>query len=110
VIGDTGLGGGQAFHITAKRHKEFDLALIPIGAYEPRWFMSRYHINPAEAVQIKNIVNAKKVIGHHWGTFQLTDEAITKPIEDLKIALETHHRNDNSFIAIRPGQFEVIEA
>jgi L-ascorbate metabolism protein UlaG (beta-lactamase superfamily) len=105
VIGDTGLGGGHAFNITAKRHKQFDLALIPIGAYEPRWFMSRYHINPSEAVQIKKIVNAKRAIGHHWGTFQLTDEAITKPVDDLKLALNEHKKSSEDFLALRPGEF-----
>lgn len=106
-IGDTGFGGGHAFKIIGERHKEIDLALIPIGAYEPRWFMSRYHINPEEAVRAKKLLRAKQAIGHHWGTFQLTDEPIMKPIEDLKIALAKYQKTENGFKTLRPGGFEI---
>ena len=108
-IGDTGFGDGHAFRIVGERHKEIDLALIPIGAYEPRWFMSRYHINPEEAVRAKKLAKAKRAIGHHWGTFQLTDEAIMKPVEDLKIALESHQKKDDEFLAPRPGSYHVFD-
>jgi N-acyl-phosphatidylethanolamine-hydrolysing phospholipase D len=54
----------------------FDLALIAIGGYEPRWFMSDTHVNPAEAVQIHRDLHAKRSIGVHWGTFELTDESL----------------------------------
>lgn len=106
-IGDTGFGGGHAFKIIGERHKEIDLALIPIGAYEPRWFMSRYHINPEEAVRAKELLRAKQANGHHWGTFQLTDEPIMKPIEDLKIALAKHQKTEDDFKSLRPGGFEI---
>ena len=52
-----------------------DLALLPIGAYEPRWFMKESHMNPAEAVRAHREVGARRSLGMHWGTFQLTDEA-----------------------------------
>lgn len=109
-IGDTGFGDGHAARIIGERHKKIDLALIPIGAYEPRWFMSRYHVNPAEAVQIKKLTNSQKAIAHHWGTFQLTDEAITKPVEDLKIALADQRLKPEKFLTLRPGQAEILSA
>ena len=57
----------------------FDLALIAIGAYEPRWFMATQHIDPAEAVQIHLDLHAQRSMGVHWGTFELTDESLDDP-------------------------------
>lgn len=64
----------------------FDLALVPVGSYEPRWFMSQQHVNPMESVRIHQDVGAKRSIGVHWGTFQLTDEPLDQPPRDLSIA------------------------
>ena len=66
----------------APRQREgggFDIALIAVGAYEPRWFMSSQHVNPAEAVQIHVDLGAKRSMGVHWGTFELTDESLDTP-------------------------------
>lgn len=56
-----------------------DIALIPIGAYEPRWFMKTAHMNPEEAVQTFVDLGAKHFVGMHWGTFRLTDEPMLEP-------------------------------
>ena len=64
----------------------FDLALVPVGSYEPRWFMSQQHVNPMESVRIHQDVGAKRSIGVHWGTFALTDEPLDQPPRDLAIA------------------------
>ncbi len=63
-----------------------DLALIPIGAYEPRWFMEAVHMNPDEAVRAHRALGARRSIGMHFGTFQLTDEAIDAPLLGLAAA------------------------
>ena len=57
----------------------FDLALIAIGAYEPRWFMATQHIDPAEALRIHHDLGAQRSMGIHWGTFELTDESLDEP-------------------------------
>ena len=64
----------------------FDLALVPAGSYEPRWFMSQQHVNPMESVRIHQDVGAKRSIGVHWGTYALTDEPLDQPPRDLAIA------------------------
>lgn len=62
-----------------ERAGPFDVALLPVGAYEPRWFMKSSHMNPEEAVQACRDVRAAAMIGMHWGTFRLTDEPPLEP-------------------------------
>lgn len=85
--GDTGYGSGGIFREVRRRIGRPDLALIPIGAYEPRWFMSAQHADPDEAVQILEDLEASRAIGIHWGVFQLTDERRDEPPELLLEAL-----------------------
>ncbi|RYG00335.1 MAG: hypothetical protein EOO02_15130 [Chitinophagaceae bacterium] len=80
--GDTGYAG--FFKSIFEKYGPMDLSIIAIGAYEPRWFMKEQHMNPAEAVQAHMDLHSKRTLGTHFGTFQLTDEAIDEP----KLALE----------------------
>ena len=80
-----------------------DLAALPIGAYEPQWFMSGQHCNPAEAVQIHHLLRAKTSIGVHWGTFQLTDEGREAPVRALAAACETRKVSPMAFVALSAG-------
>lgn len=80
------------------------LSLIPIGAYEPRWFMKDQHIGPDEAVQAFVDCGAQSAIGCHWGTFQLTDEAVDRPPQELAAELEKRGIAPERFQAFRPGQ------
>ena len=79
--GDTGYG--PHFREIAARLGPVDLALLPIGAYEPRWFMKDIHMNPAEAVQAHLDLAARQSIAMHFGTFQLTPEGIDEPVREL---------------------------
>jgi N-acyl-phosphatidylethanolamine-hydrolysing phospholipase D len=81
--GDTGYNNVQFKQIGEYLGKT-DLAIIPIGAYEPRWFMQQYHVNPAEAIQIHKDVNSQYSIGMHWGTFPLTAELPMAPVLELE--------------------------
>ena len=82
----------------------FDLALIPVGAYEPRWFMTQQHVNPMESVRIHQDVGAKRSIGVHWGTFQLTDEPLDQPPRDLAIARQALGLKDTDFGVLAIGE------
>jgi L-ascorbate metabolism protein UlaG (beta-lactamase superfamily) len=80
-----------------------DLALIPIGAYEPRWFMRSAHMNPAEAVQVHRDVGARRSVGMHWGCWQLTDEAREDPPHALATALSAAGVPAAEFQVLTPG-------
>ena len=109
--GDTGYS--RDFADTAKhfapRQSEalgggFDLALVPVGAYEPRWFMSQQHVNPMESVRIHQDVGAKRSIGVHWGTFALTDEPLDQPPRDLAIARQALNVTEADFGLLAIGE------
>jgi L-ascorbate metabolism protein UlaG (beta-lactamase superfamily) len=104
-VGDSSYGEGGHFRDARQRYGPFQLALLPIGAYEPRWFMADQHMNPAEAVQAFIDCGAKRALGHHYGTFQLTDEAIDAPLVALAEALQTTNIPAERFAALRPGQY-----
>lgn len=70
------LGYCKAFKEIGKKYGSFDVSLIPIGAYEPRFMMAMSHVDPEEAVQIHLDVESKKSIAVHWGTFALANEVI----------------------------------
>ncbi|QRM53534.1 MBL fold metallo-hydrolase [Sinorhizobium sp. BG8] len=103
-IGDTGFHEGHNYRAVSARHGPFRLANLPFGAYEPRWFMSGQHQNPAEAVEGMRLCGADHVAGHHWGTFQLTDEAIDEPVAALNEALETAEIDRARFRPLQPGE------
>jgi len=82
----------------------FDIALIPIGAYEPRWFMSNQHVNPQEAVKIHLDLGAKQSIGIHWGTFELTDESLDEPPKALAAARREQRVSEADFGVLAIGE------
>jgi L-ascorbate metabolism protein UlaG (beta-lactamase superfamily) len=104
VVADSGYGDGRYFRRARERHGPFRLAILPIGAYEPRWFMRDQHMNPAEAVQAWLDCGAELALAHHHGTFQLTDEAIDAPLDALAEALAAAGLDGERFRALRPGQ------
>ena len=95
--GDTSFGS----HFAQIREKfgSPQLALLPIGAYEPRWFMSSVHMGPEEAVRAHEILGAKTSIAIHHGTFQLADDGIDTPQRQLMAC-----RRDDAFLILRNGE------
>jgi len=100
--GDTGYTA--AFKDIYERFGSVDLALLPIGAYEPRWFMQSIHMNPAEAVQAHLDLRAHTSVAMHFGTFQLTPEGIDEPVHALADALDSHGIAPNAFRALSVGE------
>jgi L-ascorbate metabolism protein UlaG (beta-lactamase superfamily) len=98
--GDTGYG--SHFKEIRKRLFAPTLSLLPIGAYEPRWFMKSSHMNPEDAVLAHIDLESPFSIGMHFGTFQLTDEAQDQPVKDLEVAIKKY--NIQKFEAPKAGQ------
>ena len=103
-VADSGYGDGDYFRAARKHHGPFRVAILPIGAYEPRWFMGDHHMDPAEAVQALIDCDAEIALAHHHGTFQLTDEPIDAPALALAEALDATRVAPQRFTALRPGQ------
>ncbi len=110
-VGDTGYGDGAIFRDVRARFGPPRLAILPIGAYEPRWFMRPQHMNPEEAVRVMAETGASQALGHHWGTFRLTNEGVDEPPRALAAALQSAGVPPERFRALRPGEvWEPTEA
>lgn len=111
--GDTGYSRDFAdtrAHFASRYPQGFDLALIAVGAYEPRWFMKDQHVNPAEAVQIHKDLGARRSVGVHWGTFNLTDEPLDQPPRDLADARRAADLAEEDFFLLKIGETRVLPA
>jgi L-ascorbate metabolism protein UlaG (beta-lactamase superfamily) len=106
-VGDTGYA--PLFKEIGEKLGPFDLAAIPIGAYEPRWFMRKHHVNPEESVQIHMDIGSRKSVGIHWGTFILTDEPLDEPPKRLGAALKQNRISPEDFIVLQHGQTIPLE-
>jgi L-ascorbate metabolism protein UlaG (beta-lactamase superfamily) len=102
--GDTGIGSGEFFRQAAQRFGGFRLALIPVGSYEPRWFMQDQHVNPDEAVQMHQWLRAHTSLGIHLRTFRLTDEAYEQPDLELQAAVRERQIPPERFFTLAAGQ------
>jgi L-ascorbate metabolism protein UlaG (beta-lactamase superfamily) len=105
--GDTGYS--PVFKEIGHRLGPFDLLAIPIGAYEPRWFMRHHHIMPEEAVQVHLDVGSKRSVAIHWGTFVLTDEPFDEPLKRLEKALLERGLSKEAFQVLQHGQTVVLD-
>lgn len=96
--GDTAYS--EHFSEIAKAHK-IDIALLPIGAYEPKWFMKNRHMNPEEALKAFGDLKARIIIPYHWGSFRISAETAQAPIEWLQKILS--EKPDERVKILQPG-------
>ena len=94
----------QRYFDIRQRFGPTDLALIPIGAYDPRWFMAAQHTDPDDAIQIMLDLEARAAVGIHWGTFKLTDEPRDDPALRLAEGLKSRAVDPSRFVALEPGE------
>jgi L-ascorbate metabolism protein UlaG (beta-lactamase superfamily) len=100
--GDSAYGGH--FRMARQRLGPMRFAVMPVGAYEPRWFMKEVHMDPEEAVRAFQDLECSHALAVHWGCFQLTEEPIDEPVRRLKAALMQAGVEEGRFRAIDPGQ------
>jgi N-acyl-phosphatidylethanolamine-hydrolysing phospholipase D len=101
-LGDSGYA--PFFGGIGRRFGPFDLALIPIGAYRPFWFMRPLHMQPAEAVRVHSELRSKLSIAMHWGTFALADEPLAEPPLLFADALSAQGVSSQQFRLPRLGE------
>ena len=106
--GDTAYGGH--FEKTARKLAAPRMAILPIGAYEPQWFMRPVHLNPAEAVQAHFDLGAHASLAMHYGTFRLSEEGQDQPLDDLRKALAERGVSEENFWILSPGESRQMEA
>jgi len=104
--GDTGFG--PHFKQIAKKFRTIRLAMLPIGAFRPEWFMSASHLSPQQALEAHHILQAQTSMAMHFGTFRLGDDKQNEPVEALRAALADSDMNRTRFLAIFPGETEYI--
>jgi L-ascorbate metabolism protein UlaG (beta-lactamase superfamily) len=102
--GDTGYGTGDIFRAIRRSYGAPDVALIPIGAYDPRWFMAAQHVDPDEAIRIMQDLQARAAVAIHWGTFKLTDELREDPLQRLSDGLARQGIEHDRFLTLKPGE------
>jgi L-ascorbate metabolism protein UlaG (beta-lactamase superfamily) len=105
--GDTGYG--THFRQVRERVGRVDLALLPIGAYEPRWFMRDQHMNPEDAVRAHLDLDPKVSVATHFGCFQLTDEGIDDPPLELAAACERPGVSPDAFQVLETGETRLFD-
>ncbi len=100
--GDTGLG--PQFRQIADRFGEMRLALLPIGAFLPRWFMSPTHLSPNDALEAHFILGAQTSVAMHFGTFQMGDDGQYEPVNLLSAAIAETNMEHTQFLVLDSGE------
>jgi len=101
-VGDTGYG--SFFENIKQKYAPIEVALIPIGAYKPEWFMSPIHISPSEAVKVHKELGIGTSLAMHYGTFPLADDGKEDPVNDLQKALQEQNIDPEHFVILEEGK------
>jgi N-acyl-phosphatidylethanolamine-hydrolysing phospholipase D len=106
--GDTAFSE-EVFSAIAERFPSIDWAMLPIGAYDPTWFMSRQHMGPEDAGRAWEILRAKTLVAMHWGTFKLTDEPLGEPPERLRAWTRERGHDEERVWVLDVGETRSLE-
>lgn len=104
--GDSGYG--PRFAEVGERYPGIDVAMMPIGAYEPRWFMRPLHMNPEESILALGDLGARRMATMHWGTFVLTQEPVDEPLHVVRKEWATAGRDPADLWDLAVGETRVL--
>lgn len=99
---------GHRFAEIGVRYPGIDLAMMPSGAYDPRWFMRSVHMDPAEAVRALDDVGAKRLASMHWGSFILAREPVDEPLGEIHKAWAARGRDPADLWALAIGETRTL--
>lgn len=102
-VGDTGYHP-ELFRDIGERCGPLEVALVPIGAFKPEWFMAPIHCSPAEAVRIHQDIRTRRSIATHFGTFPLADDGQWEPVEELRKVMQESQIHPDSFLVLKEGE------
>jgi L-ascorbate metabolism protein UlaG (beta-lactamase superfamily) len=105
--GDTAFSD-TVFRAIAERCPRIDWAMLPIGAYDPTWFMAAQHMGPEDAGRAWSILRARKLVAMHWGTFKLTDEPVGEPPERMRRWFRDDARDPNDLWILDVGETRAL--
>ena len=108
-VGDSGFGGGEYFHQAKAKYGSFRLAILPIGSYDPRWFMGYGHMHPEETVQAWDLIGRPFLLPTHYRTVQLADTGYDKPLIDLRAAMAAVKAEENRIRPLMAGEHWWVE-
>ena len=103
-VGDSGYSQ-EMFQTIAQHFSNILFAILPIGSYEPRWFMGDVHMNPQDAINAYKDLNAKFFIPSHFGVFKLTDESYHQQLLDYENAIKSSDVKEENMLILHPGEF-----
>ncbi|WP_319588451.1 MBL fold metallo-hydrolase [uncultured Desulfobulbus sp.] len=108
-VADSGYGGGDTFRAAKKKFGSFRLAVLPVGDYDPRWFMAYNHMNPEEAVRAYNDLGQPQMLPTHYRTFQLADTGYEVPFRDLTAAMQAASAPEGRIRPLMAGEHWWVE-
>jgi L-ascorbate metabolism protein UlaG (beta-lactamase superfamily) len=103
-VGDSGYGDGDYFRAARDKFKSFRLVILPIGAYDPRWFMAYQHMNPKESVLAFEDLGRPRFLPIHYRMFPLADTGYEQPLKDLRQAMNTHQVEEGKIVPLMAGE------
>ena len=109
LVGDTGYGGGDYFRMVKEKYGKFRVAVLPIGDYDPAWFMGYGHMSPRECVQAFFDLGSPPVLPIHYNTFPLADTGYGVPLQDLREAFLENRNAEQLFQILPAGQSWDVE-
>ncbi|NOR26754.1 MAG: hypothetical protein GQ542_20660 [Desulforhopalus sp.] len=102
-VGDSGYGNGDYFRTAKNKFQSFRLAIVPIGAYDPQWFMAYGHMNPEECLLTFEDLGRPQLLPIHYGMFPLADTGYEQPLKDLRKAMAAHVVEEGIIVPLTAG-------